>query len=61
MILKKKTTKNFKTEIEIRNRYKEQQSSIIQNWSIYEIKCSCTDLPDKICNQLDQLTIEKMK
>ncbi|CAF1152962.1 unnamed protein product [Adineta steineri] len=52
---------NFKIEIEIRNRHKEQQSSsLIQHWSIYEIKHSRIDLPDKILNRLDQITIEKL-
>jgi len=51
---------NSKIEIEIRNRHKEQQSSVIQNWSIYEIKYPRIDLPDKILSRLDQLTIEKI-
>ncbi|CAF0810478.1 unnamed protein product [Rotaria sp. Silwood1] len=51
---------NFKIDIEIRNRHKEQQSSLIQHWSIYEIKYPHMDLPDKILSRLDQLTIEKI-
>ena len=51
---------NFKIEIEIRNRHKEQPSSLIQHWSIYEIKYPHTDLPDKIVSRLDKITIEKI-
>ena len=52
---------NFKIEIEIRNRHKEQpEASFIQYWSIYEIKYPRSDLPDKILSRLDQLTIEKI-
>jgi hypothetical protein len=49
---------NFKIEIEIRNRHKEQASSLIQHWSIYEIKYPRVDLPDKILSRLDKMTIE---
>ncbi|CAF0776815.1 unnamed protein product [Rotaria sordida] len=51
---------NFKINIEIRNHHKEQQSSLIQHWSIYEIKYPHLDLPDKILSRLDQLTINKI-
>lgn len=52
---------NFKIEIEIRNRNKEQQeSSLIQYWTVYEVKTPYIDLPEKILNQLNQSTIKKI-
>ncbi len=53
-----KKIKNFK--IEIRNRHKKEQSSLVRNWLIYEIKSLRIDLSDKILNGLDQLTIENI-
>ncbi|CAF3470085.1 unnamed protein product [Rotaria socialis] len=51
---------SLKIEIEIRNRHKEQPPSLIQHWSIYEIKYPRSELPDKILNRLDRATIEKI-
>ncbi|CAF1490393.1 unnamed protein product [Rotaria magnacalcarata] len=51
---------SLKIEIEIRNRHKEQPPSLIQHWSIYEIKYPRSELPDKILNRLDRTTIEKI-